>query len=518
MPFLTNKILILDNGRYRRIQPTDDLEMSGQFKASYLYGDGSNLTNLNASELKSGSILDSLLSTNVAKYGDATPTFTNTVKANKFDGDGSLLTSLPAGQVTGAGALSDTVLSTNIPRLNAIKNDFAGDMTVQGSMTVEGDFLTKSRTSLIVGDNFIDLLAGNTDTAIDEAGGFTVNARAVTGTVRSATDFVAADGPNNAYLLLLTDPVGTYQTGDVIQVTSTADGRNDGQYVVLSVDSADNRVTIKGTGATGIAAWTPFVHKNFVPQTLQNAFISKVNLAVVSTSNGHLYDVTSKLIPVGTLACNYQEAATEASFQNTWINLDAAAVITLQIAYNNGSLIETTTAKGDFRVQPAALQTAGFALQGNSASSLKATDGATLTVGDSTLASPTEMVGRITLPSGGTLMTEQESTSGDQYEIIYFKDSVDKGTPAAASVTDIVPIGPRATATRASTIYGSKVVIKTTGAVTAGSRMYLSATPGAARVGAPASGEIWLLGKCEEVLPGDLCTLTWTPQYITTVP
>jgi len=512
MAFLINKLIILENGRQRRVRVTDDLEISGKFKASVLYGDGSNITALDASQLTSGTVADGRLSTNVAKYNDPTPTFANTLKANTFQGSGSLLTALPAGQVTGIGALSDLVLSSNIPRLDAPLNRFEGDLSVDGDLVVEGDVVSKGKTSLIIGDNFIDLVSGNTDTVTYSSGGYTVNMKATAGTVQNATDFYPSVDSNNAYLITLTTPV--YVAGDIIQISGSEEAKNDGQYVVLSVDTVTRRVTIKGSGGTGTPAWVPFAHTNFVEQHAQSAFVSKGCMSVVATSNGFLHDRAGNAIPVGSLCCNYQENASEASFQNSWVNLDAAAVITLQAAYNNGSMIEASSAKGDFRVQPQTGQTSGFSLQGNTASVVRAINGATLTVGDAT--GITELSGSVTLPSH-TLLTQQTSTVGNQYDIIYFKDAADQGTPAAATIADVVPIGPRETATRAATVYGSKVTARTTGAVSVGSRLYLSGVAGAASDSVPATGEIWLLGKCEEVLPGDLCRMTWTPQYITTV-
>ena len=64
----------------------------GNITANYFIGDGSRLTNINA-----GNISGSYGNANVAAY---LPTYTGNVSANYFIGDGSLLTSLPAPSVT----------------------------------------------------------------------------------------------------------------------------------------------------------------------------------------------------------------------------------------------------------------------------------------------------------------------------------------------------------------------------------------------------------------------------------
>lgn len=517
MPFTLNTILILDDGKFRRVEPTDDLEISGRFKASYFYGDGRYLTNINADQILLGTLPDDRLSGNVAKYDDAAPNFLNTVTANKFAGDGSLLTNLPAGQLVGDGQLPDGVLSPNIPRLDAPSNHFLGDVIVDGVIVADGGIVTKSRTSLVVGDNFIDLLAGNVNPLTDEAGGFTVTTRAVAGTQINATDFYPAVDVTNPYLVTLTDPtLIPYAPGDIIQISESGEGKNNGQYVVLAVDGPTRVIQVRGAGGTGLPEQVPFAHTNFVEQHLQNAFIVKVNMAVVAVSDGTLKDSLLRNIPVGTPCFNYQVAATASKFHNTWVNLDAFNTVTLQSAYNNGHVIKMTTAKGNLQVEPDVGQTAGFSLKGNAASLVGTTGGATLTVGDPSEQSLTDLVGRVSLPSNSLLVTPQVSVGAAPYDILCFDVVTQQAIPARASFVDVVPLGTQQTLTLASTVYGSKVKVNLTGAVAVGDRLYLSDVAGAAQKDAPATGEIWFLGKCEAVA-GSVGLVTWTPQYITSI-
>ena len=103
-------------------------------------GNGAGLTSLNASNLSSGTIADVRLSTNAA-LRDATQTFTgvNTFSAagNSFTGNGSGLTSLNASNLT-SGTVADARLSTNAA-LRSGGNTFVGNQTISsGNLTVSG--------------------------------------------------------------------------------------------------------------------------------------------------------------------------------------------------------------------------------------------------------------------------------------------------------------------------------------------------------------------------------------------
>lgn len=105
--------------------PSSKLEVTGVVTATGFSGDGSALINLNASALSTGSISDALLSSNVALL-DAANIFTNpgmtsfagSLTATAFTGDGSALTNLNASALA-TGTISDALLSSNVALLNA---------------------------------------------------------------------------------------------------------------------------------------------------------------------------------------------------------------------------------------------------------------------------------------------------------------------------------------------------------------------------------------------------------------
>ena len=90
--------------------------------------DGSLLTNLNASNISSGTLADARLSTNVTLQGNTFNGNNELVQLNATGGlpalDGSLLTSLNANNIA-SGTLNDARLSSNVALLNA-NNNFTG--------------------------------------------------------------------------------------------------------------------------------------------------------------------------------------------------------------------------------------------------------------------------------------------------------------------------------------------------------------------------------------------------------
>ena len=111
------------------------LTVNGVFTASGgLGGDGSAITNINASNITSGTLSDARLSTNVALLnGNQTFTGANTFTnaANSFTGSGAGLTSLNASNVT-SGTLADARLSSNVALLNRASQTFTGNNTFTG--------------------------------------------------------------------------------------------------------------------------------------------------------------------------------------------------------------------------------------------------------------------------------------------------------------------------------------------------------------------------------------------------
>ncbi len=172
----------------------------------YFEGNGALITNLDASNISSGTLNDARLSSNVAlknsannfsgnnvfntnsgsltiaavSIGEPTLSFshsgiatdgtialepwsdrfvlnknlhtTGTISGASFTGSGSGLTSLPAHQLTGT--IPDGRVGDNIPRLDAGSNEFEGDASIAGDLTVVGELYA-------LGTNIEAIPAGN---------------------------------------------------------------------------------------------------------------------------------------------------------------------------------------------------------------------------------------------------------------------------------------------------------------------------------------------------------------------
>jgi hypothetical protein len=119
-------------------------------------GNGAGLTNLNASQLAGGTVADARLSTNVALLNTnqiftGTNVFSNPSNAfnGVFSGDGANLTSLNASQLK-SGTVADARLSTNVALLNASQT-FTGVNTFTNSgSTFAGNFFGNGLVGWIV--------------------------------------------------------------------------------------------------------------------------------------------------------------------------------------------------------------------------------------------------------------------------------------------------------------------------------------------------------------------------------
>ena len=96
-------------------------------------GDGTGVTNLNASNVASGTLADARLSANVPRL-NAANVFSGAMTAASFAGSGAGLVNLNASNVA-SGTLADARLSSNIPRLNTV-NTFALGMTINGDVGI----------------------------------------------------------------------------------------------------------------------------------------------------------------------------------------------------------------------------------------------------------------------------------------------------------------------------------------------------------------------------------------------
>jgi len=96
--------------------PTEALEVVGNIKATSLEGTGTNITALDAGNITSGTISNAILPTNISA--------TN-ISATNISGDGSGITNLDATELTGT--ISNAILPTNISATNISATNISGD-------------------------------------------------------------------------------------------------------------------------------------------------------------------------------------------------------------------------------------------------------------------------------------------------------------------------------------------------------------------------------------------------------
>jgi hypothetical protein len=205
------------------------------------------------------------------------------------------------------------------------------DLSLSGDLTVQGNIVSKGQVDVIISDSFLDLNSGNVGSSAT-AGGFTVNVKKATGfTAEEATAFVA--GVSSVSAPSMTISGSSLAAGDIVQVSNSAGGKNDGLFVVAGV--AGSVVSIKGIGGSMPSAQVPFVQNQLVAGSGETAIVVKVDLAAIAVSNGSLVSA-SGAIEAGLLCYAYAANATESAFAGDWSVLASTASSSLQSAYDNG--------------------------------------------------------------------------------------------------------------------------------------------------------------------------------------
>lgn len=242
-----------------------------------------------------GKISDTNLSVNVALLTN-NATFTRTVIASNFIGNGFGLTNLAATNLTGT--LSDALLSTNVARLNAANAVFQGGVTA-ASFSGHGGGLTNVPGRIFevipTGANIQALantgyLATNDATAVVVTLPATANIR-VGETVRvsgnGAAGWIIAQNANQSILVanLLTGVGVNWTTNDTSRawkaITSSADGSK-----LAAVVNGGQIYTSTNYGAT----WTPRYTSASWTSIASSADGTK--LAATVTGNNYIYTST----------------------------------------------------------------------------------------------------------------------------------------------------------------------------------------------------------------------------------
>ena len=252
-----------------------------------------------------------------------------------------------------------TILASGIT-VDAGGAAIVGNSSITGNLTVTGNLISQEELQVLIKDNFLDLNVGYVGTTYEQTG-LTFNYQGISGkvfTVASNTNnltFTAGDNSNRARLVLSGAAVissGTLAVNDVLQISGTTNGENDGIYIVHA-NGSDNTIDVKSsTLATPDSVNSAFALLNFTAQTQNsgNVTIAIVNLMAIRASSAGLLESASG------------DSDTDFSSYTS-----VGAATTLQQAYAAGNTITTsgstdvlfTTTSGDFKVQGSGLVSFG---------------------------------------------------------------------------------------------------------------------------------------------------------------
>ena len=260
-----------------------------------------------------------------------------------------------------------TLASSALSTLNSLS--VTGDASVDGSLTVVGDIISRGAVNLVVEDNFIDLNFGNT-TVTAESGGITVAMNRTAGfTAGSVTTFVAGNAGVSNPTFTNADATGStaLAIADIVMISGSTTASNDGLYQVTAVSGAGfpQTVTIAGIGTTAVDGSLPFCQNQFTADTGDTANATKVDLAVWAVADG----TNNFLQPVagnyskGTFITAYATGAVLSDFDGAGDYTTAQS--TLQSAYDGGNAL--TTAGTNPVIFNLGADAAGFSVQGAAA-------------------------------------------------------------------------------------------------------------------------------------------------------
>lgn len=168
----------------------------------------------------------------------------------------------------------------------------AGQFNVGGSASATATNLASSinangafSASVSTASNtVVEITAGGTSIATSDTSAFEVDANL-------SIDFDPAAGANRPKLTAASSsqiPSGTFAVNDLIQISGTANGENDGFYVVHS-NSSDGIIEIKSTEISGSADVlnSKFAQVNFTNETESGGTVSifKVNISVLQANS-----------------------------------------------------------------------------------------------------------------------------------------------------------------------------------------------------------------------------------------
>jgi outer membrane murein-binding lipoprotein Lpp len=428
-------------------------------------------------------------------------------------------------QITTPGKVADSALSSNVAFLNGNPVAFQNDVTIGGSLTVTGPIYSGGAINSVVANAFLDLAAGNTGTQA-LAGGLNVNIKKATGfSAVSASAFTAAvAGVSDATVVI--SGGSALALGDVISVSGSTSGTNDGLYIVYA--STGSLLTLKSIGLHAPASYVPWARSQVTTSTGETAQIVKIDLAVFAVSNGSLYEGAAA-IPVGEWCYAYAAAATEADFDGGYASI-AHVVQSLQAAYDGGDgTIALSNAK-PFVINYPTLGNAGFSINGSSNSNLSVNNAALLIEAEGSGDVELKVASGWAIKASGQIMlgdsvgfVQSVAAGVGDFELLYVDSSgvAQKISSAMQQELDCVSLeangGGSAADKKVASVLGAKVYVTVSGSAAVGDLLYVSATAGEATATVPTSGRIIKVGKVIGAAVGSHYPIIYQPQYIADV-
>jgi len=162
------------------------------------------------------------------------------------------------------------------------------DAHITGNLIVDGTKTIIDSETVAYQDNYLSVNYGY-ETAVAQSGGLVVNflPTATQDTVSAGAFVAGVTATSNP--TVATVGAATFSAGDIIQITGTENGQNDGLYEVLS--HAANLLTIRGVGLTTTVE--AFSNNQFTANASDNATITKVNVSVLRANTSGSWEFGS---------------------------------------------------------------------------------------------------------------------------------------------------------------------------------------------------------------------------------
>ncbi len=278
---------------------TGNINISGTNIAAYFSGDGHLLSNINASNVTTGTINNLRLSNDVTLQGNSFNGANQLIQATAIGYipalNGSLVTNLNASSIN-QGTLSDSRLSSNIPLKNA-SNTFTQNNTFSGGITTNS---IQPSTSLTVGStsNPLTLQGSSTTISSTNSGGTTTVGFNGTSSGSVNYQFDAATTPGTYFVCTTVGNCGTGSSLSGSGTTGTIALFNGTQSIGNSkLTQTGSNVSVAGnlTVAPTVNSASTFVIQDATANPLFTANTTNGRIGIGNSSPNYPLDVTGNI-------------------------------------------------------------------------------------------------------------------------------------------------------------------------------------------------------------------------------